>query len=202
MNDIIGIVSGVVGLAGYGPYVRDILRYQTKPERTSWLIWTLEYAVLCGAQIDKGARAAAWLAGLQLAGVVVVYGLSLKYGVGEFDRRNQLLLACTVAALAAWLFTSSASIAICILITVETIGVFLTIVKAYKQPGSETLTMWLLLSAAGTLGNFAVPSGGDSVLHLYPTFLMCVGLAVPAASWLGARKSTPAIAAEDLDPAE
>lgn len=202
MNDMVGIVSGVVGLAGYAPYIVDILRRRTQPERTSWFIWMLEYAVLCTAQIVKNAGPAVWLAGLQLAGVVVVCGLSLKFGVGQADRKSKVILVCTCAALVAWLFSSDPDVAICLLIAVEASGVVLTALKVYHQPGSETLTMWLLLSAAGAIGIFAVPPGSDSILYLYPLFLICVGLVVTCASWLGARKNAPAPMVEDLSPAD
>lgn len=198
MNEIIGLTSGVVGLIGYVPYVRDILKHQTKPERTSWLIWTLEYTVLCAAQLAKGAGPAIWLAGLQLAGVIVVYCLSLKFGVGRIDRRNKILLACTCGALGAWFITSNAAAAICILIAVEGSGVALTTLKVYRQPDSETLTMWLLLSIAGAVGIFAIPTGSDFALYIYPVFLTCVGLVVTCASRLGARKSAFVPLAEDL----
>jgi hypothetical protein len=185
MYDLIGLVAGVVGLAGYAPYVRDILAGKTRPERTSWLIWTLEYAVLCAAQLAKGAGPALWLAGLQFVGVIIVYALSFKYGTGRMDRRNATLLMCICLALSAWLFSSDATLTIWILILVEATGGLLTAIKVYREPGSETLTMWVLLSVAGGLGVFAIAPGNAAILYLYPIFLVGMGGAIVAASKIG-----------------
>jgi hypothetical protein len=185
MYDLIGLVAGVVGLAGYAPYVRDILAGKTQPERTSWLIWTLEYAVLCAAQLAKGAGPALWLAGLQFVGVIIVYALSFKYGTGRMDRRNATLLMCICLALSAWLFSSDATLTIWILILVEATGGLLTAIKVYREPGSETLTMWVLLAVAGGLGVFAIAPGNAAVLYLYPIFLVGMGGAIVVASKIG-----------------
>jgi hypothetical protein len=185
MYDLIGLVAGVVGLAGYAPYVRDILAGKTQPERTSWLIWTLEYAVLCAAQLAKGAGPALWLAGLQFVGVIIVYALSFKYGTGRMDRRNAMLLVCICLALSAWFFSSDATLAIWILILVEATGGLLTAIKVYREPGSETLTMWVLLAVAGGLGVFAIAPGNAAVLYLYPIFLVGMGGAIVVASKIG-----------------
>lgn len=190
MHDLIGLVAGVVGLAGYAPYVRDILAGKTQPERTSWLIWTLEYAVLCAAQLAKGAGPALWLAGLQFVGVIIVYALSFKYGTGRMDRRNAVLLVCVCLALSAWFFSSDATLTIWILITVEAVAGALTAIKVYRDPGSETLTMWALLAVAGGLGVFAIAPGNAAILYLYPIFLVGMGGAIVGVSKMGSRQKT------------
>ncbi|HKX24052.1 MAG TPA: hypothetical protein VJM46_02345 [Candidatus Saccharimonadales bacterium] len=190
MHDLIGLVAGVVGLAGYAPYVRDILAGKTQPERTSWLIWTLEYAVLCAAQLAKGAGPALWLAGLQFVGVIIVYALSFKYGTGRMDRRNAVLLVCVCLALSAWFFSSDATLTIWILIIVEAVAGVLTAIKVYRDPGSETLTMWVLLAVAGGLGVFAIAPGNAAILYLYPIFLVGMGGAIVGVSKMGSRQKT------------
>lgn len=190
MHDLIGLVAGVVGLAGYAPYVRDILAGKTQPERTSWLIWTLEYAVLCAAQLAKGAGPALWLAGLQFVGVIIVYALSFKYGTGRMDRRNAVLLVCICAALSLWFFSSDATLTIWTLIAVEAAGGILTAIKVYRDPGSETLTMWVLLAVAGGLGVFAIAPGNAAILYLYPIFLVGMGGAIVGASKMGQRRAS------------
>lgn len=184
----LGLLAGILGVAGYVPYIRDILKGTTKPDRASWLIWLLEYAALFVAQVNAGAKDSLWLIGLQLVGVIVICCLAYRYGVGSFDRQSKIILACVCATLALWFFTKNASLTILLLLAVEAVGVILTARKVYKQPGSETLVMWALISVAGILGIAAVGTKAAAILYVYPAALVLMGLAVIAASWLGGKR--------------
>jgi len=183
-----GVLAGVIGIAGYIPYIRDILKGTTKPERASWLIWLLEYTALFVAQVNAGAKESLWLIGLQLLGVTSICTLSYRYGTGNFNKQSKIILACVCATLLLWYFTNSTGLAILLLLAVEAAGVALTVRKVYKQPGSETLTMWILAAVGGLLGVAAVGVHANRLLYIYPVALMFMGASVVAASWLGARQ--------------
>lgn len=183
----LGLTAGIIGIAGYIPYVRDILKGETQPHRASWLIWLLEYGALFAAQVRAGAKESLWLIGLQLFGVLAIYCLTFRYGVGKFDRYSKIILACVCATLVFWFFSHSESLTILLLLGVEAVGVILTARKVYHQPGSETLAMWILVSAAGLLGIGAVGLHAAAILYVYPIALILMGLGVVGASWLGKR---------------
>jgi hypothetical protein len=187
MTELFGLLAGTVGLVSYVPYVRDILRRATRPERTSWLIWTCEYGVLFFAQFAKGARSALWLIGLEFIGVTVIYALSLHYGTGRLDSRSGVLLGLVSLALILWFFTSNVSIALLLTLAVETSGVLLTVIKAYRQPESESLPSWLLLGTAGLVDIPAVGPAAPGILYAYPISLILMSASVVGASLLGMR---------------
>jgi hypothetical protein len=178
-----------VGVVGYAPYIKDIWKKTTKPDRIAWLIWTFEYTALFFAQASAGALWSLWLVGLQLVGVAIIFGLSLKYGVGRFTRSTYLLLVIISASLVVWNMTDSAALAIIILLAVEASGVIITAVKTYKSPGSETLSFWYLIAAAGLLGVLAVEPDTSPILYLYPVSLIVMSSSVIAASYLGGRRA-------------
>lgn len=188
MNEFFGVASGIVGVLGYAPYIKDVYKKSTTPDRISWLIWMLEYTALFFAQISIGASWSLWLVGLQLVGVIMIFGLSLKHGVGKFSRSAYLLLTFVIGALVVWRMTDNAALAIIILIAVETSGVVITAIKTYKKPGSETLSFWYLIACAGILGIPAVGSTTSLVLYLYPISLVIMSSGVIVASYLGTRK--------------
>lgn len=187
MAEFLGVLAGMVGASAYIPYIMDVLKQKTKPDRASWTIWLIEYTVLFWAQAAKGATASLWLSGLQLAGVVAVCVLSVRYGTGSFNRHKIMLMLCTVIALLWWYISKDASWAVYIAVTVEASGVLLTSIKAYQQPGSETNTAWMLFGAAGILGAFAVGPNAPHVLYLYPIALTLMAACVLAAGTLGAQ---------------
>lgn len=188
MTNLFGLLAGVIGIAGYAPYIRDILRRRTQPDRAAWLIWALEYAGLFVAQAIQGAKGLLWLVGLQLVGVLLVFGLSWRYGLGKLDFRKKVLLICVCLVLGLWAFTDNASTAIILLLLVELSGVALTAKKTYHHPKSETLTMWWLTGLAGAFALLGVEQGADGILYLYPVALIIMSLGVVAAAWSGSRK--------------
>ena len=55
---IIGLVATVIGLAGYVPYFKDIIRREIKPHAFSWLIWGILQSVVFFASTSRGGGAA------------------------------------------------------------------------------------------------------------------------------------------------
>lgn len=189
MAEILGLFAGIIGLVGYIPYIRDTVSRSTKPDRISWLIWAFEYTVLFLAQAAQHATGSLWLVGLQLLGVLIVSVLSLRYGVGGIDKRKGLLIVCVCIAMALWYFTKDPSIATYILLLVEVTGVILTAIKVYREPGSETLTMWVLTGVAGALGVPAVGQGAPIALYAYPIALVLMCSCVVGANFLAEHKT-------------
>jgi len=102
VEQFFGFVGGIVGLAAYVPYIQDIRRRKTRPDRASWFIWSIEYAALFAAQWASGARSSLWIIGLQCLGVFTVSALSVRSGAGSFTWRTVLLLAGVCATLGLW----------------------------------------------------------------------------------------------------
>jgi chromate transport protein ChrA len=196
LGEFFGIAAGIVGIMGYAPYVRDILKRTTRPDRIAWSIWLFEYTALFFAQISAGALNSLWLIGLQLVGVAIIFSLSLRYGIGAFTHQAKLLLGCVFVALFIWHSTQNTALAIIILVSVEAFGVVLTMIKTYKEPGSETLSFWAFVGVAGALGIPAVGFGAQSILYVYPVSLIVMSGGVIGASLLGARKPLETSASE------
>lgn len=193
MEQYFGYAAGVVSIIGYIPYLRDILRRTTRPDRASWIIWAVEYTVLFIAQMAEGATHSLWLIGMQTLCVVVVCALSLRFGVGGLTWQNLLALSGAGAGLVLWLFTNDPALAIVIALAVEATGVLLTAVKTFKDPSSETLSMWVCAGTAGILGIFAVGSTQNHVLYAYPVALALMCFAIAAIIILVKRATIPAL---------
>lgn len=50
IKEIFSIVSALIILAGAPPYLRDIMRGKTKPERATWFIWAMLGIIAFSAQ--------------------------------------------------------------------------------------------------------------------------------------------------------
>lgn len=188
IQDWYGLIAGVLSASCYVPYIRDILTGTTRPERATWLIWTVLGLILLVSQLAKGASASVWLTVAQTAGVTTIFLLSLKYGEGGLARSDIVALGVAAAGLVAWYFTREASVALYIAIGVDFSGGILSVVKAYRDPESETALTWLIAAFAGGFGVLAVGLEGSIVLLAFPTYYVIISLMLYGAIQLGHRK--------------
>ena len=185
----LGLLSGILGVVGIAPYIRDILLKKTKPERASWLIWMVLEGIAFFSQLAKGATNSLWLPGVETVAVAIVFILSIKYGEGGFTSRDIIALITAFCGLIVWFFTKEASFALFIVILIDAAGAYLTVIKAYKEPASETLITWVLSVISAILAAFAV-GAFNFILLLYPIYLALGNFAVVAAILLGKRKTS------------
>jgi len=182
--ELIGILSGLLSTSSYVPYVRDIFAKKTKPERASWIIWSVLTGIAFFSQLAKGASSSLWLPGLETCGVTIVFILSLKYGVGGLTKRDILILFSAAAGVVLWYFTKEPAVALYIIIGVDSLGTIPTIIKSYQEPETETFTTWILLSIAGILAMISVGSW-NIILLSYPFYFFAANAGTALAMILG-----------------
>ena len=188
MYETIGLVSGVVTFAGLLPYFRDIFRGKTKPERASWFIWTVLGGIAFFSQLAKGATNSLWMTGVDTIAIIIIFLLSIRYGVGGLAKRDLVALFVAFIGLVLWYFTKEPAIALILVIIVDTSGSVLTIIKTYEDPGSETMSAWIIAGIAGLLSAISVGSF-NWILLLYPLYIWIGNWAVAATIILGKRKA-------------
>ena len=184
MLQLFGYISGFLAILCYVPYIRDILKGTTQPERASWLIWTVLGFIAFFSQLSEGASDSLWVTGIETFGVGIVFLLALKFGVGGLARRDIVALVGAGVGLLLWYMTNDASTALYIVIAIDAIGVVLTVMKAYKDPSSETFSTWFLAGLAGVFASFAVGKF-DYVFLIYPFYLFLMNCAVCVAMLVG-----------------
>lgn len=184
MLQIFGYFSALLSIIMIVPYIRDIFRMKTKPERGSWFIWTVLGFIAFFSQLAKGATNSLWLTSGQTLAVFIIFLLSLRYGYGGLEKRDLKALIGAGTGLILWYITREASIALLFVILVDGIGTLLTVFKAYKEPGSETLSTWVISGTSGIFGMLAVGSF-NFVLLAYPFYIMLANYVIVGAILLG-----------------
>lgn len=187
MTQLFGYLSGIFVFLGTLPYLRDIFRKTTKPQRSTWLIYSVLGSISFFSQAAKGATFSLWLTGVDTLSVVIIFFLALKFGVGGFSNKDYRTLLAAAAGLIAWYFTQEAAIALYLVIGIDALGTYLTVEKAYQEPGSETSSAWLLVAIGGIFGMLAVGKL-DIILLSYPLYIFLANVSVVGAIILGKRK--------------
>jgi hypothetical protein len=167
---LFGYLSGLVNIPGYPPYIRDVLKGTTKPERATWCIWSVLGLIAFFSQLAEGAT----------------HSLSIWKGEGGLTGRDIVCLGLASLGVGLWYVTRHAAYAICLVIVVDLIGAWLTIRKTYISPGSETLVSWMFSAAAGLFSILAVTQR-DWAVYAYPVYNLLVCTSIVAAIMIGKR---------------
>lgn len=169
----LGISSAVINTIGIVPYLRDIFKHKTKPERATWWIWLMLSVVAFSAQVAAGARWSLFMTGAQTLAVAAIAFLSVKFGYGKFHRKDFTSILITIAGVILWLFTKQPIAALLIVICLDILALWLTLTKTWKAPGTETLIAWVLAAISGFLGLLAV--GKFDITELIYPFYITLG---------------------------
>lgn len=184
MVELFAVLSGLILLAGAPPYLIDILKGRTKPERATWLIWSLLGLLAFGSLVKLGAHWSLVFAGLDALGSLAVFGLSLRYGVGGWTRLDRLAILIALGGLSLALVTKQPLIALYGVVLADISGAILTIRKTYLAPESETAITWFLIGSSALLGALSVGKWQYNLV-LYPLYLAISNYAVLLAIYSG-----------------
>jgi hypothetical protein len=191
-----GVLSGVLQLASFWTMIRPVVwpkngRKRQQPHRVSWLGWLCLYQVMFWSSFARGARGSLWIVGAEVLGTLIMFALSLKWGIGSLRlvaiSRSRpwitirswpdFLVQCgTAAGLAGWQLTSSPSLAIVLTVAVDTIAALPLISLLPREPWTVSCLGWSVSGLASLAAIFSVAHGQPLVLYLYPV----AGLALDA----------------------
>lgn len=189
MTQTLGVLSGILIVISYFPYIRDILLNKTKPERASWLIWATLGSIAFFSQLASGGSSSLILPATETLFTLIIFFLSVKFGVGRLTRRDILALIAAAIGLIIWYFTKQPVTALIITILIDLIGSVLTVIKSYQEPETETLATWVIVAVAGILATISVGKF-DWILLLYPVYIFAANGATALAIILGKSSKT------------
>ncbi|MDB5164583.1 MAG: hypothetical protein JWL89_209 [Candidatus Saccharibacteria bacterium] len=192
MQEVFALISAILILVAAPPYVIDTLKGKTKPERVTWLIFSVLGLVAFVSQLSLGASWSLLFSGLDTGASVLVFALALKYGVGGHTRLDVAALIIASIGVVIAVIAKEPVISLLGVVLADISGVALTVKKAFLSPASETAISWLLVGTASFFGLLSTGKFSFGLI-LYPLYLMIVNYAVPFAQFLGLRyKQLPA----------
>jgi hypothetical protein len=165
----LGALAGLAGLVGTAPYVRDVIARSTRPQRGTWLIWSLLAIVVGLSQRADGATWSVVMAGAHAAGTGLVLALAVRYGTGGLSRQELAIVAVAGAGVTGWVLADDPVLATVCVVAADLIALAMMVPKTWRDPGSETLSTFALASVGGALAVASVGALEPSLL-LYPAY--------------------------------
>jgi len=166
---ILGVLGGLVGIADTIPYVRDTVRGATRPHRGTWLIWGVLAIVASISQRADGGSWSVVITASQALLTGLVFLLAIRHGEGGLAAFEVSMLAIAFAGVAGWLLAREPIVAVGCVIAADLSAAAMMTPKAYRDPYSETLSLYVLASIGGALAAGAVGALDVSLL-LYPIY--------------------------------
>lgn len=143
----------VLNMAGSAHYVMMIIHGRVRPNRASWLLWTLAPAVVLAAELDQGVGLRTVMTlGIALGPLLVlIASLSTRSAYWKVGRLDWACGALSGAALVLWALTDSPTIAILLSIAADAVAAVPTIRKVMTDPHTEHPAFFACVSLGGAL---------------------------------------------------
>ena len=186
----LGVAAALIGLADMVPYLRDTVRRSTRPHRGTWLIWTVLAVVVSLSQQADGASWSVAMAVTQAATNGLVLALAIRLGSGGLSALDASMIALAGAGVGGWLLAGDPLTATACVVVADLVAAAMMVPKAWRDPGSETVSTFAGASLAGALSAAAVAAPDPSLL-LYPAYYCLVNGAL--ALLIVGRRSTTSV---------
>lgn len=164
-KNFIGVLSLIVAILGYVPYVVTIFNGRTRPHAFSWVIWTIAVMLAFVAQISRGAGHGAWVTGVTAAACVFISALALWRGERHITRSDEVFFGLTLAAIPLWVVTKEPLWSVLLMVVINNVGFIPTFRKTYRDPYSENVPFFVSVVVKFALGILALD-------HITPVTLL------------------------------
>jgi hypothetical protein len=151
-----GVIAGVISLVAYVPYAYDLMRGAARPNRATWLIWTLAGGLLFASYSVAGGGAARWVPLSDTLGPAIIAALAIRYGKGGFSWFDLGCLAIAGLSVLAWVLTGSPAISLNVNLFLAVVGAVPTFRSVYRDPNAEPALVWGAFLLSNTLNLAAV----------------------------------------------
>ncbi len=173
------VVGVIIGGLGTLSYLVDTLKGKVKPNKVSFLMWSIAPLIAFAAEVKQGVGIQALMTFSVGFFPLTVFAASFINKKAEW-KLTQFDLACgflSLVGLVFWLITKVGDIAIFFSIVADGLAAVPTIVKSYKYPETESPWPWLSASINGvltllTIKLWSFPNYG------FPAYILIVNLII------------------------
>lgn len=160
-------------------YARAILRSEAKPHRTTRFVLLVITLLTTASLFAQHNTVAVWLAAVSALQSILIFLLSLKYGMGGWTNSDLACLAVAAAGIILWQITENPVLALYFGIFADFTGMIPALIKTYRFPETEIWTFYALDVGASLLNLAAIRIGSITEVS-YPVYIMAINFAMVA----------------------
>jgi len=177
MSIALVIGGSILNLAGTAYYIWNTLKGITKPNRVTWLMWSIAPMIGTAAALVSGvtwATLPVFMAGFCpfLVFLASFVNPNAYWQLGRFDYVCGVLSAL---ALVLWYITGNPVTAIVFAILADGLAAVPTLVKAWKYPETETATGFITSGINSSTSFFVIPRW-EFAFYAFPLYLVIANI--------------------------
>ena len=177
MQQIALFLSILLPLIGPIIYIYEILKKGVRPNRMTRIIFLILGIITTASLWVQGSTFSIWLSVVSLFQAVLVFGVSIKYGEGGFNKLDITVLVIALLGIVAWKLTDNAFWGLLFALVADFAGLYPTLVKSFKKPWEESYIFYLIDAIASLLNIIALGTV-FSIDAVYSGYLLIVNALV------------------------
>lgn len=154
IKDALAVLSGLVLLYAFVPYLGAIVKGETSPRKATWLVWAV------GDIIAFAGTAVAHKTNLLLLGASIgattTFLLTLKFGKSGWLLEEKVCLALSGLAIVLWGYFGNSNVGIGLSLFALMIAAWPMYVSAWHNPEHEDKKGWIVFNLSSFIALFAV----------------------------------------------
>ncbi len=169
------LLGAAVNLFGSAFCIRDTLRGETKPNRVTWLMWSVAPFIATGAGLAAGVTWAVvpvFMSGF-IPFLVFLASFVNRNSYWKLGLSDYICGFLSVLALVFWWLTKEPNIAIVFAILSDTFAAAPTLVKLWKYPESESVIVYEV-GIFSALTTFAAIKSWQFSELAFPIYVLCM----------------------------
>ncbi|MCW4019412.1 MAG: hypothetical protein NWF00_12165 [Candidatus Bathyarchaeota archaeon] len=173
MFEFLVFVAAFAALLAALVYVRSMFRGQTKPNRVTWLMWSIAPFIATFAAVSSGVTWAAVPVFMSGLSPFLIFTASFfnKRAYWKLSRFDYVCGVLSALALLLWYLTQNPNVAIVFAIVSDALAAAPTLLKAWRRP--ETESPWpCVVGVFAPLTSFLVASVWTFSALAFPTYLI------------------------------
>lgn len=153
---IFAILSSIIGIIAFVPYLKDVFSFKTKPHIYTWFIWIITQGTAVVGMIYGGADWGSLSLMMGLIFIFCIFLSSFKYGTKDIDISDTVILIFAFLAIIVWWQLEKPIFSILMVSVIDMFGFIPSIRKTYNDPWSETFSAWGLFAVSNLLAILAI----------------------------------------------
>lgn len=175
-KEILWIITVIIWIYAYYPYIRDIFKGTTKPHLFSWIIFLIMDTIAFLIQIGDNAGPWAW--GTLTTGLlgIIVLVLAFKRWEKHITISDCIAFVLALLCITFYVLLADPTYSLYLVLCISALALYPTARKSFHKPTEETLSIYVIAIIRSILSVLATINISLLTIGL-PTFLILINTA-------------------------